>query len=104
MSDSEGELSVRVSNKVEKERVKPAKQAPPAKDSTGVSKKERLTRRFPGVRFLSRTPPGAVLFCCLVKLRLTAPSRRGEKETGWLVGGKRGKGAKRRSDDLRRLG
>ena len=40
----------------------------------GVSKKERLTRRFPGTGFWAETPTETVLFCCLTKLCIIPPS------------------------------
>ena len=47
----------------------------------GVSKKERLTRRFPGVRFRGRNPTETGLFCCLTKLCIIPPSRAVKNKT-----------------------
>ena len=47
----------------------------------GVSKKERLTRRFPGAGFRAQTPTETVLFCCLTKLCIIPPSMAIKKKT-----------------------
>ena len=47
----------------------------------GVSKKERLTRRFPRGRFRGRNPTEIVLFCCLTKLCIIPPSMAVKKKT-----------------------
>ena len=48
--------------------------AAPQRRLYSVSKKEGLTRRFPGVRFRGRTSPDTVLFFRLTKLCLIPPS------------------------------
>ena len=47
----------------------------------GVSKNERLTRRFPGARFRGQNPTETVLFCCLTKLCIIPPSVTVKKKT-----------------------
>ena len=47
----------------------------------GVSKNERLTRRFPGLGFGAENPTETVLFCCLTKLCIIPPSRAVKNKT-----------------------